>query len=154
MGLTASKVIARVSLFLIVLLGLVAALNVLGIDSLTYAMNVVLDMGVQIIFGALIIFAGVFVARLVSSAMDSTGAGATDVTARVMKWIIIILSVILGISRMGLDPTGGVFILDVAKWMVIGGAAAFAIAFGWVAATGLHGFSNPGAARANQSHTN
>ena len=131
MGLTASKVIARVSLFLIVLLGLVAALNVLGIDSLTYAMNVVLDMGVQIIFGALIIFAGVFVARLVSSAMDSTGAGATDVTARVMKWIIIILSVILGISRMGLDPTGGVFILDVAKWMVIGGAAAFAIAFGW-----------------------
>ena len=131
MGLTASKVIARVSMFLIVLLGLVAALNVLGIDSLTYAMNVVLDMGVQIIFGALIIFAGVFVARLVSSAMDSTGAGATDVTARVMKWIIIILSVILGISRMGLDPTGGVFILEVAKWMVIGGAAAFAIAFGW-----------------------
>ena len=72
-----------------------------------------------------------FIARLVSSAMDSTGAGATDVTARVMKWIIIVLSVILGISRMGLDPTGGVFILDVAKWMVIGGAGAFAIAFGW-----------------------
>ncbi|WP_291079242.1 mechanosensitive ion channel [Hyphomonas sp.] len=130
-GLTASAVISRVSMFLIVLLGLVAALNVLGIESLTYAMNVVLDMGVQIIFGALIIFAGVFIARLVSSAMDSAGAGATDVAARVMKWIIIILSVILGISRMGLDPTGGVFILDVAKWMVIGAAGAFAIAFGW-----------------------
>ena len=130
-GLTASTVIARVSMFFIVLLGLEAALNVLGIESLTYAMNVVLDMGVQIIFGALIIFAGVFIARLVSSAMDSAGAGATDVAARVMKWIIIILSVILGISRMGLDPTGGVFILDVAKWMVIGAAGAFAIAFGW-----------------------
>ena len=125
-GLTASTVIARVAMFLIVLLGLVAALNALGIESLTYAMNVVLDMGVQIIFGALIIFAGVFIAKLVSSAMDSTGAGATDVTARVMKWIIIVLAVILGISRMGLDPTGGVFILEVAKWIVIGGAAAFA----------------------------
>ena len=125
-GLTASTVIARVAMFLIVLLGLVAALNALGIESLTYAMNVVLDMGVQ-----LIIFAGVFIAKLVSSAMDSTGAGATDVTARVMKWIIIVLAVILGISRMGLDPTGGVFILEVAKWIVIGGAAAFAIAFGW-----------------------
>lgn len=130
-GLTATSIIARVSMFLIVLLGLVAALNVLGIEALTYAMSVVLDMGVQIIFGALIIFAGVFIARLVSTAMSSTGAGATDAAANVVKWIIIGLSVILGVSRMGLDPTGGVFILEVSKWLVIGAAAAFAIAFGW-----------------------
>jgi hypothetical protein len=64
--------------------------------------------------------------------MESAGEGASDVAARVVKWIVIILSVIVGISRMGLDPTGGLFILDVAKWLVIGAAAAFAIAFGWV----------------------
>lgn len=129
-GLTATVIIKRVSMFLIVLLGLVAALNALGIPALTHAMNVVLDMGVQIIFGTLIIFAGVFIARLVTSAMASSGAGETDVAARVVKWIIIILSVILGVSRMGLDPTGGLFILEVAQWLVIGGAAAFALAFG------------------------
>lgn len=130
-GLTASVVASRVAQFFIVLLGVIAALNALGIDTLTYAMDVVLSMGAQIVFGAVIIFAGVFIARLVTSAMASTGSGATDVAANLVKWIIIILSVILGISRMGLDPTGGVFILEVAQYLVMGGAAAFAIAFGW-----------------------
>tara|TARA_R110002050_G_scaffold287589_1_gene438860 strand:+ start:195 stop:1379 length:1185 start_codon:yes stop_codon:yes gene_type:complete len=130
-GLTASVIASRVAQFFIVLLGMVAALNALGIPSLSYAMDVVLSMGAQIVFGAVIIFAGVFIARLVMSAMASTGSGATDVAANLVKWIIIILSVILGISRMGLDPTGGVFILNVAQYLVMGGAAAFAIAFGW-----------------------
>lgn len=130
-GLTASTVAARVAQFLIVLLGVIAALNALGIETLTNAMDVVLEMATQIIFGALIIFAGVFIARLVTGAMASTGSGATDVAANAVKWIIIILSVILGISRMGLDPTGGEFILNVAEYLVIGGAAAVAIAFGW-----------------------
>lgn len=130
-GLTATKIIAKVSLFLIVLLGLVSALNVLGVEALTNAMAVVLEMGSQILFGAVIIFAGVFIANLVSSAIESAGERASDLSAKVVKWIVIILSVIVGISRMGLDPTGGLFILDVAKWLVIGAAAAFAIAFGW-----------------------
>tara|TARA_R110001592_G_scaffold20647_4_gene83464 strand:+ start:2584 stop:3768 length:1185 start_codon:yes stop_codon:yes gene_type:complete len=130
-GLTASVIASRVAQFFIVLLGMIAALNALGIPSLSYAMDVVLSMGAQIVFGAVIIFAGVFIARLVMSAMASTGSGATDVAANLVKWIIIILSVILGISRMGLDPTGGVFILNVAQYLVMGGAAAFAIAFGW-----------------------
>ncbi len=130
-GLTASVVTSRLAQFFIVLLGVIAALNALGIDTLTYAMDVVLSMGAQIVFGAVIIFAGVFIARLVTSAMASTGSGATDVAANLVKWIIIILSVILGISRMGLDPTGGEFILNVAQYLVMGGAAAFAIAFGW-----------------------
>ncbi len=130
-GMTASSIAARVSQFFIVLLGVIAALNALGIETLTNAMNVVLEMGVQIVFGALIIFAGVFIARLVTGAMAATGSGATDVAANVVKWIIIVLSVILGISRMGLDPTGGAFILDVAKYLVMGGSAALALAFGW-----------------------
>lgn len=130
-GLTASSIIAKVSLFVIVLLGLTAALRVLGIGALTEAMDVVLAMATKIIFGSLIIFAGVFVARLVTGAMAATGSGASDVAANVVKWIIIILSVILGISRMGLDPTGGTFILHVAEYLVMGGAAALALAFGW-----------------------
>lgn len=130
-GMTASNIIARVSQFFIVLLGLVAALQALGIEMLTDAMEVVLGMGSQIVFGAIIIFAGVFLARLVSGAMAKAGGGASDVAANVIKWVIIVLSTILGISRMGLDPTGGEFILNVAQYLIMGGAAALALAFGW-----------------------
>ena len=130
-GLTASTVIANLATFFITLLGLISAVNVLGIETLTNAFNEVLTMGAQIAFGAVIIFAGAFIANLVSGAMKSAGGDATDMAAGIMKWVIIVFTTILGISRMGLDPTGGTFILDVAKYLVIGGAAGLAIAFGW-----------------------
>lgn len=130
-GMSASGVIANAAMFFIVLLGLIQALKALEFEALTGAMNTVLEMGAQIAFGAVIIFAGVFLARLITGVMASAGSGATDVAANVVKWVIITLSVILGISRMGLDPTGGEFILNVAEYLVIGGAAALAIAFGW-----------------------
>ena len=129
--MTASNVIANLATFFITLLGLISAVNVLGIDTLTSAFNEVLNMGAKIAFGAVIIFAGAFIANLVAGAMKSAGGGATDAAADVMKWVIIVFTTILGISRMGLDPTGGTFILDVAKYAVMGGAAALAIAFGW-----------------------
>jgi len=130
-GLTATGVIANLATFFIVLLGLVQALRALEFSELTQAMNIVLEMGAQIVFGGLIIFAGVFLSRLISSAMASTGGTASDVAASAVKWVIVILSVILGISRMGLDPTGGEFILNVAEYLVLGSALGLAIAFGW-----------------------
>ena len=130
-GMTASGLIASAASFFIVLLGLIQALRVLNFEALTSALNIVLEMGGQIAFGAIIIFAGVFLARMITGLMASAGSGATDVAAGLVKWVIIILSVILGISRMGLDPTGGEFILNVAEYFVMGGAAAAAIAFGW-----------------------
>ena len=61
--------------------------------------------------------------------------GATDTAAGIVKWIIIGLALILGISRMGLDPTGGEFVLDVAKLLAMGAAigvaGAIALGFGW-----------------------
>ncbi|MEO9971318.1 MAG: mechanosensitive ion channel [Hyphomonadaceae bacterium] len=130
-GMTASGLIASASSFFIILLGLIQSLKVLNFDALTNALNIVLEMGGQIAFGAVIIFAGVFLARMITGVMASAGSGATDVAAGLVKWVIIILSVILGISRMGLDPTGGEFILNVAEYFIMGGAAAAAIAFGW-----------------------
>ena len=89
------------------------------------------EAGPKIVFGAVIIFAGAFIANMVSGAMKSAGGGATDTAADIMKWVIVVFTTILGISRMGLDPTGGTFVLDVAKYGVMGAAAAGAIAFGW-----------------------
>ena len=130
-GLTATRVIANLSVFFITLLGLIAAMRALGFESLTMAMDTVLDMAASISFGSVIIFAGVFIARIVSRAMTSTGDGATDVAANVVRWTIIVLASILGISRMGLDPSGGMFVLDAARILLIGAAAGIAIAFGW-----------------------
>lgn len=130
-GMTASGLIASAASFFIILLGLIQALSALQFEMLTYALNVVLDMGAKIAFGSVIIFAGVFLARMITGVMASAGSGATDAAAGVVKWVIIILSVILGVSRMGLDPTGGEFILNVAEYFIMGGAAAAAIAFGW-----------------------
>lgn len=129
--LTASKVLANLALFFIVLLGLIQALRALDFETLTMAMNTVLEFGSQIVFGSLIIFAGVFVARLVTDAMKAAGSGASDAAADIVKWAIIALSVILGVSRMGLDPTGGVFITQVALFLVGGASLGLAIAFGW-----------------------
>ncbi|MEL7231418.1 MAG: mechanosensitive ion channel [Pseudomonadota bacterium] len=134
-GMTASSIIANVVMFLIVLVGLVQAVRLLEFEILTEYMDVILTMAAQIVFGAVIIAAGVFLANLVSKAMASTGSGATDTAAGIVKWIIIGLSLILGISRMGLDPTGGEFVLDVAKLLAMGAAVgvagALAIGFGW-----------------------
>ncbi len=130
-GMTASGLIASAASFFIILLGLIQALEALEFAMLTDALAIVLDMGAKIAFGAVIIFAGLFLARMITGLMASAGSGATDAAAGFVKWVIIILSVILGISRMGLDPTGGEFILNVAEYFIIGGAAAAAIAFGW-----------------------
>lgn len=134
-GLTASRIVSLAATFFITLLGIIQALRVLNFEVLTNAMNVVLDMGASIAFGAFIIFAGVFLARLISKAMSAAGGGATDTAAGIVKWIIIGLALILGISRMGLDPTGGEFVLDVAKLLAMGAAigvaGAIALGFGW-----------------------
>jgi len=129
-GLTASRIISVLANFFIILLGLIAALQALQMPVLTNAMYVVLDMAASIVFGALIILAGVIVSRIVADAMASTGSGATDVAARVVRWIIVVLAVILGVSRMGLDPENGAFILDAARILLAGAAIALALAFG------------------------
>ena len=138
-GMTASGLIASGASFFIILLGSIQALEALEFAALTEALYIVMDMGAKIAFGTFIIFAGVFLARMITGLMASAGDGATDFVANLVKWVIIIFFVILGISRMGLDPTGGEFILDIAKYLVLAAAAAGALAFGlggkdWAAA--------------------
>lgn len=134
-GMTATSVIASLAMFFIVLIGLVQAIALLNFAILSEYMDVILSMAAKITFGAVIIFAGVFLAGLLSRAMASAGSGATDTAAGIVKWVIIGLSVILGISRMGLDPTGGEFVLNVAEYLAMGAAfgvaGALAIGFGW-----------------------
>ena len=115
---------------MIVLLGLIQGTRTLGFEPLTNALDVVLSMGSQILFGSVIIFAGVLISGVVARAMAATGDGATDFAAKLVRYVIIVLASILGVSRMGLDPSG-TFITNAASIILIGAALAGGIAFGF-----------------------
>ena len=128
-GVTASSIIASIAGLIILLLGLIQGTKTLGFEPLNNALGVILQMGSQILFGSVIIFAGVMVSGFVSKAIKASGDDAMDLAADMMRWIIIILSVILGISRMGLDPSGE-FILNASLIILVGASLAGGIAFG------------------------
>ncbi|MBT8472696.1 MAG: mechanosensitive ion channel [Marinicaulis sp.] len=128
-GVSASGVLARIAGLIILLLGLIQATNTLGFEPLTDALDTVLTMGAQILFGSVIIFAGVLISGIVAKAMSASGSGATDFAAKIARYIIVILSVILGVSRMGLDPSGA-FITQASLIILIGASLAGGIAFG------------------------
>ena len=136
-GLTATKAISTVVGIAIMLFGLVEATQVLGFEILSDFVEIIIEQGGQILFGVLIILAGIIVANAVGKILDAAGSGASDMAAKAVKYAILILAVILGISRMGLDPQGGFFVLDVARYFVL--AAAVAVGVGGAIAFGLGG---------------
>ena len=129
-GMTATKIVSMVAGWAVMLLGLIQATKTLGFDPLTDALDIVLTMGAQIFFGSVIIFAGILVSGLVARAMDASGSGVTDFAAKLVRYVIVVLSVILGVSRMGLDPSGA-FITQAALIILIGVSLAGGIAFGF-----------------------
>ena len=128
-GMRVSKLVASIAGFLILLLGLIQGMKTLGFEPLTQALDTVLAMASQIIFGSVIIFAGVLISGFVAKAIAAAGTGMGDFAAKAVRGIIITLASILGISRMGLDPSG-VFVTNAAQIILIGTALAGGIAFG------------------------
>lgn len=110
-GLSGSVVIARVTSFLILLFGAIEAAHLLQFDTLSVLLTNFLEIGGSVIFGAIIIGFGIWLAGIVSRAMSSTGEGTTsksakkdtvDTVASFVKWIIIILASSIGLNQMGL----------------------------------------------------
>lgn len=136
-GLTATKAISTIVGIAIMLFGAVEATKLLSFDVLSDFVQIVLEQGGQILFGTLIIAFGFIFANIVGKVLDAAGTGVSDDLAKIVKYVIMGLAVILGLSRMGLDPSGGMFILDVAEYLVI--AAAVALGVGGAIAFGLGG---------------
>ena len=136
-GLTATKAIANVVGIVIMLFGAVEATKLIGFDILSDFVEIILEQGGQILFGTIIIIVGFILAGFVGKVLDAAGSGVSDVMASVVKYVIMALAVILGLSRMGLDPSGGQFILNVTEYLVM--AVAVAIGVGGAIAFGLGG---------------
>lgn len=129
-GVNVSNILASTAGIVILLFGGIQAIEYLQFDAITAGLEVVRNQVVQIIFGSLIIFVGLIVSGLIARAIDASGSGASDVMAKVVRYVIIALASIMGIARMGLDPTGGEFVLKVATILVFFAGLAAALAFG------------------------
>ncbi|MFC6706688.1 mechanosensitive ion channel [Flexivirga alba] len=114
------KIISRVVLIAIVLFFAVAAANVLHIPQMTEILNTVLSIGDRVVFGAVIIMAGVFVTGLLAKMVSGR-------TGDIVKIATIVLFAAIGLRYMGLANS----VINLAFGaVVVGGAAAAALAFG------------------------
>ncbi|GGC33834.1 hypothetical protein GCM10011371_21590 [Novosphingobium marinum] len=124
-GTTVSSVVARVAQIAIILFFAIAATRLLGFPELTMILDRVLELGAQVIFGAVVIIVGFLIARMLERLIS--GAGETKLAGTIVKWTAIILFTFMGLEFMGV----GEDIVQLAFGaLVIGGAVAGALAFG------------------------
>ena len=124
-GTSASSVIARVVQIAIILFFAIAATRILGFPELTAILDQILELGGRVVFGAVVIVVGFFIARLAERLIR--GAGEVSLAGSIVKWAAIILFTFMGLQFMGV----GERIVEIAfASLVIGGAVAGALAFG------------------------
>ncbi|MCT1619486.1 mechanosensitive ion channel [Janibacter hoylei] len=113
-------VVAKIAQIAIVLFFAVMAAQLLDFPQITAFLSEVLGLGGKVIFGAAIIAAGLFIANLLAKLL--TGVGAT-----IVKDATIVLFVAMGLKYMG--NADSIIELGFGA-LVVGGAAAAALAFG------------------------
>lgn len=112
--------IAKVVQIGIVLFFAVMAAQLLNFPQITNFLSEVIELGGRVIFGAAIIAAGFFIASLLARLLS--GVGAT-----IVKYATIVLFVAMGLKYMGIADS----IIELGFGaLVVGGAAAAALAFG------------------------
>lgn len=112
--------IAKVVQIGIVLFFAVMAAQLLNFPQITSFLTEVIELGGRVIFGAAIIAAGFFIASLLARMLS--GVGAT-----IVKYATIVLFVAMGLKYMGIADS----IIELGFGaLVVGGAAAAALAFG------------------------
>lgn len=112
--------IAKIVQIAIVLFFAVMAAQLLNFPQITKFLTEVLSLGGKVIFGGAIIVAGFFIASLLAKMLSGTGA-------TIVKYATIVLFVAMGLKYMGIADS----IIELGFGaLVVGGAAAAALAFG------------------------
>ncbi|MCH2459203.1 MAG: mechanosensitive ion channel [Henriciella sp.] len=124
-GTTASSVIARVVQVAIILFFAIAATRMLGFPELTEILDELLELGGRVIFGAVVIAFGFFIANLLARLIGGDGGESTAAT--IVRWATIILFVFMGLQFTGI---GGMIPANVLTILIAGVAVAGALAFG------------------------
>jgi hypothetical protein len=124
-GTSVSSITAKIAMVAIMLISAIAATRLLQFPELTNLVNEVLELGGKVIFGGVIIAIGLLVANMLSGLVS--GASGGGMGANIVRYATIILFVAMGLKYMGIADT----IIEMSFGaLVIGSAAAFALAFG------------------------
>ncbi|MDB5417727.1 MAG: hypothetical protein JWP50_1146, partial [Phenylobacterium sp.] len=125
--LTPSKVVARLALLAIMLFSAVEAAQLLAFAAIATMLQEILDLAGRVLFGGVIITAGVLIANLLVGLIDRSTGGAEGLARPVVRWATIALATAMGLRFMGLADE----IVVLAFGLILGSAAvASALAFG------------------------
>ena len=120
-GTSASNVITRLVQVAIMIFFAIMAARMLGFPEITNILNEILDLGGSVLFGAAIIAAGFLIAAIIGKFITN------NLASKVLRYSAIALFIAMGLRYMGLADS----IINLAFGaVVIGGAAAAALAFG------------------------
>jgi hypothetical protein len=121
-----SRIIANIALIVVILAASIEAARQLGGDEIAIFLAQVTALGGKVIFGTLIIVAGIFLARIVANLVGS-GTGEGGFAQTIVRYAIIALFTAIGLTFMGLADA----IVMMAFGLILGSAAiATALAFG------------------------
>ena len=124
-GRSASGVVATISQVAIMLFMAVAATRLLGFPELTAIVETVLEQGASVIFGAVLIAAGVILARVLRGLVAA--AAGEGIAPGLVHWLTVGLFVFIGLKQMNI---GGQIIDYAFGAIAVGVAVAFALAVG------------------------
>lgn len=119
-----SRIAGNLAFLIIAVLGLTAALDILGIDFLSATFDQIVDFGGQLLRAAVLIMIGVFLATFIARIMAGV---ISPKIAELFRYVAILIFTFLGLSS--LDPNGDIIPIAFGA-LVIGTAVAGAIAFG------------------------
>ena len=121
-----SRIVANIAMIAIILAASIEAARQLGGDEIAIFLAQVTALGGKVIFGTLIIVAGIFLARIVANLVGS-GTGEGSYAQTIVRYSIIALFTAIGLTFMGLADQ----IVMLAFGLILGSAAiACALAFG------------------------
>ena len=123
---TPSRIVANITMIAIILAASIEAAKQLGGGTIAIFLEQVTALGGKVIFGTLIIVAGVFLARIIANLVGS-GTGEGGYAQTLVRYAIIALFTAIGLTFMGLADA----IVMMAFGLILGSAAvATALAFG------------------------
>jgi hypothetical protein len=134
----ATRLIANILYWIIIIFFLTAATEVLGLPIITNWLGGLVTYLPNILLAALLIFTGVVGGRLlrdiISAAIAKTGAAFGDVFGRFAYYVIVTISLLVAITQIGVDLAILTGIINIVLAAVLFGAA---LAFGFGAKTAI-----------------
>jgi hypothetical protein len=125
-GASASRILANIAMIAIILGASIEALRQVGGDDIAIFLAQVTALGSKVIFGTLIIVAGIFLSNIIARLVGS-GTGEGGFAQTIVRYAIIALFTAIGLTFMGLADQ----IVMMAFGLILGSAAvATALAFG------------------------